>query len=163
MFREYFMMPGETIAAFRNLWYHTGDLVRIDADGELFFVDRKADYIRRRGENISSLEVEEILRCHPTVADVAVYGVPAADEEEEVKASVVLREGGTLDATALAHYCAENLPYFAVPRYIEIVAALPRTPTGRVQKFLLRERPFNHTTVDLVAEGFDPRQHARTS
>jgi crotonobetaine/carnitine-CoA ligase len=163
MFREYFMMPGETIAAFRNLWYHTGDLVRIDADGELFFVDRKADYIRRRGENISSLEVEEILRCHPSVADVAVYGVPAADEEEEVKASVVVREGGTLDPTVLAHYCAENLPYFAVPRYIEIVAALPRTPTGRVQKFLLRERRFTHATVDLVAEGFDPRLHARTS
>jgi crotonobetaine/carnitine-CoA ligase len=159
MFREYFKMPGETAVAFRNLWYHTGDLVRIDSDGEVFFVDRKADYLRRRGENISSLEVEEVIRLHAAVADVAAYGVPSVDGEDEMKVSIVLEEGALLDPTDLACYCAENLPYFAVPRYIEMTSELPRTPTGRVQKFLLRERAFTAETVDLVAEGFDARQH----
>jgi crotonobetaine/carnitine-CoA ligase len=159
MFREYFKMPQETTAAFRNLWYHTGDLVRIDEDGELFFVDRQADYVRRRGENISSIEVEEVIRSHESIADVAVYSVPATDSEDEITAAVVLAEGALLDPLDLARYCADNLPYFAVPRYLEVAADLPRTPTGRVQKFLLREAGVNEHTVDLVAAGFDAKKH----
>jgi crotonobetaine/carnitine-CoA ligase len=159
MFREYFKMPQETTAAFRNLWYHTGDLVKIDEDGELFFVDRQADYVRRRGENISSIEVEEVIRSHESIADVAVYSVPAADSEDEIKATVVLVEGALLEPLDLARYCADNLPYFAVPRYLEIVADLPRTPTGRVQKFLLRDAGVNEHTVDLVAVGFHAKKH----
>ena len=155
MFSGYYKMPDETLAAFRNLWYHTGDLVRIDADGELFFVDRKADYLRRRGENISSLEVEEIIRRHPAVADVAVHGVPAADGEDEVKACVVARPDMALDPEELAAFCAANLPYFAVPRYLEVLDDLPRTPTGRVQKFLLRERGVTEATWDRVEAGFE--------
>ncbi len=120
MFSGYYKMPDETLAAFRNLWYHTGDLVRIDEDGELFFVDRKADYLRRRGENISSLEVEEIVRRHAGVADVAVHGVPADDVEDEVKVCVVAGPDAEIDPLELAQYCAANLPYFAVPRYIEV-------------------------------------------
>lgn len=158
MFGGYYRMPEATLAAFRNLWYHTGDLVRIDADGELFFVDRKADYLRRRGENISSLEVEEVVRRHPAVADVAVHGVPAGDLEDEVKLCVVRREGVDLEPLALAQHCAENLPYFAVPRYIELVDDLPRTPTGRVQKFLLRERGVTPATWDAVAAGFEVKR-----
>jgi crotonobetaine/carnitine-CoA ligase len=155
MFSGYFKMPDETLAAFRNLWYHTGDLVRIDGDGELFFVDRKADYLRRRGENISSLEVEEIIRRHPAVADVAVCGVPAADAEDEVKASVVACPDTAVDLAELAGFCAANLPYFAVPRYFELVDELPRTPTGRVQKFALRERGVTDATWDRVAAGIE--------
>jgi carnitine-CoA ligase len=158
MFSGYFKMPDETLAAFRNLWYHTGDLVRIDEDGELFFVDRKADYLRRRGENISSLEVEEIIRRHPAVADVAVCGVPAADAEDEVKACVVARPDGQIDPVELAGYCADNLPYFAVPRYLEVLEELPRTPTGRVQKFVLRDRGVTDATWDRVAAGFEVRR-----
>jgi crotonobetaine/carnitine-CoA ligase len=158
MFSGYFRMPDETMAAFRNLWYHTGDLVRIDEDGELFFVDRKADYLRRRGENISSLEVEEIIRRHAGVADVAVHGVPAADGEDEVKACVVPKPDTEIDPLELAKYCADNLPYFAVPRYIEVLDDLPRTPTGRVQKFLLRERGVSDATWDRVAAGFEVRR-----
>jgi crotonobetaine/carnitine-CoA ligase len=154
MFSGYFKMPDETLRAFRNLWYHTGDLARIDADGELFFVDRKADYLRRRGENISSLEVEEAIRDHPDVAVVAVYGVPAGVSQDEIKASVVTADGAVLDPPALAAYCSENLPYFAVPRYIELIEALPRTPTGRVQKFLLRDAGVTDQTWDAVAAGF---------
>jgi crotonobetaine/carnitine-CoA ligase len=162
MFSGYFKMPGETLRAFRNLWYHTGDLARIDADGELFFVDRKADYLRRRGENISSLEVEEVIRGHADVADVAVFGVPAQESEDEIKASVVTVEGATLDPLALAGFCVENLPYFAVPRYIEVIEALPRTPTGRVQKYLLRDTGVTEQTWDAVAEGFtSATRHAR--
>jgi crotonobetaine/carnitine-CoA ligase len=158
MFSGYYKMPDETLAAFRNLWYHTGDLVRIDEDGELFFVDRKADYLRRRGENISSLEVEEIIRRHGAVADVAVHGVPAADGEDEVKACVVAKPGVEIESEELAGYCAANLPYFAVPRYLEVLDDLPRTPTGRVQKFFLRERGVTDATWDRVAAGFEVRR-----
>ncbi len=163
MFRGYFGMPEETVAAFRNLWYHTGDLVRIDADGELFFVDRKADYLRRRGENVSSLEVEEVLRGHPAIADVAVYGVPAADAEDEIKASLVAADGAEVDFAELAAFGAANLPYFAVPRYLELTDALPRTPTGRVQKYLLRAAGVTPTTWDAVAAGVvaGPRRRQR--
>jgi carnitine-CoA ligase len=157
IFREYFDMPEASLDAFRNLWFHTGDLVRIDSDGEVFFVDRKADYVRRRGENISSLEVEEVMRMHEAVADVAVYGVPAQDSEDELKASIVAREGTTIDLLELARFCAENLPYFAVPRYLDVVDDLPRTPTGRVQKFLLRDAGIADTTWDAIAEGFTPK------
>jgi crotonobetaine/carnitine-CoA ligase len=158
MFSGYFRMPDETVAAFRNLWYHTGDLVRIDEDGELFFVDRKADYLRRRGENISSLEVEEIIRRFPAVGDVGVHGVPAVDGEDEVKACVVPKPDTEIDPLELAKYCADNLPYFAVPRYIEVLDDLPRTPTGRVQKFVLRERGVTDATWDRVAAGFEVRR-----
>ncbi|HVW31860.1 MAG TPA: AMP-binding protein, partial [Acidimicrobiia bacterium] len=155
MFSGYYRMPDETLAAFRNLWYHTGDLVRIDADGELFFVDRKADYLRRRGENISSLEVEEIIGRHEAVLEVAVHGVAAADGEDEVKACVVPRPDAALDPAGLTAFCAANLPYFAVPRYVEILDDLPRTPTGRVQKFVLRERGVTAATWDRVAAGVE--------
>jgi crotonobetaine/carnitine-CoA ligase len=154
MFQGYFNMPSETLEAFRNLWYHTGDIVRIDEDGELFFVDRKADYLRRRGENISTIEVEEVVKKHPAVTDAAVHGVPAEDAEEEVKLWIVPRDGQALDMFDLARYCAANLPYFAVPRYIELIESLPRTPTGRVQKFLLRQRGITPDTWDRVGAGF---------
>ncbi len=156
LFGGYYRMPVETLQTFRNLWYHTGDLCRIDADGELFFVDRKADYLRRRGENISSMEVEDVVRHHPDIVGVAVHSVPADESEDEMKLCVTLSEGSTLTPLEIAEFCDANLPYFAVPRYIEIVDELPITPVGRVQKFVLRERGITRDTWDAHAAGFRP-------
>ncbi|GAA0636127.1 ATP-dependent acyl-CoA ligase [Sporichthya brevicatena] len=154
VFSGYYHQPEATLATMRNYWLHTGDLGRLDADGELFFVDRKADYMRRRGENISSMEVEQVVCRHPAVAMAAVHPVPAEDSEDEVKLCVVLAEGAEIDHLELAKYCDQNLPYFVVPRYIEFLDELPRTPTERVQKHLLRERGVTPTTWDAQAAGF---------
>jgi crotonobetaine/carnitine-CoA ligase len=154
VFGGYYRMPIETLETFRDLWYHSGDICRIDSDGELFFVDRKADYLRRRGENISSIEVEDVVRQHPEVAGVAVHSVPADESEDEMKLCVVLVSGSTATPLEIAQYCDSNLPYFAVPRYIELMDDLPITPVGRVQKFVLRQRGVTDSTWDAVAEGF---------
>lgn len=136
----YFGMPEKTVEAWRNLWFHTGDRVVREADGALRFVDRIKDAIRRRGENISSYEVEQILLSHPAVAEAAVYPVRSELAEDEVMTSLVARPGHTIDAAELARYCETRLPYFAIPRYIDVVTELPRTENGKVQKYKLRER-----------------------
>jgi len=136
----YFGMPEGTVEAWRNLWFHTGDRVARDADGAFRFIDRIKDAIRRRGENISSFEVEQVLQSHPAVASVAVYPVRSDLAEDEVMAALVLREGRGVEPAALALYCETRLPYFAIPRYIEVMAELPRTENGKVQKYKLRER-----------------------
>ncbi len=136
----YFGMPEQTVQAWRNLWFHTGDRVVRDADGTFRFIDRIKDAIRRRGENISSYEVEQVLLSHPAVASAAVYPVRSELAEDEVMAALVLKAGERLDLGALAHYCEERLPYFAVPRYVELMDDLPRTENGKVQKYKLRER-----------------------
>ncbi|MGE0719590.1 MAG: AMP-binding protein, partial [Alphaproteobacteria bacterium] len=133
-------MPEATVAAFRNLWFHTGDAFRADAEGWHYFVDRLRDCIRRRGENVSSFEVEAALLQHPDVAEAAVVGVPSdvEDGEQEIKACLVARPGGAIDPTALWEHCDRRLPRFAVPRYIELLPALPRTATEKVRKEVLR-------------------------
>ncbi len=136
----YFGMAEKTVEAWRNLWFHTGDRVVREADGALRFVDRIKDAIRRRGENISSYEVEQILLSHPAVAEAAVYPVRSELAEDEVMASLMARPGHALDAAELARYCETRLPYFAIPRYIDVVTELPRTENGKVQKYKLRER-----------------------
>jgi crotonobetaine/carnitine-CoA ligase len=136
----YFGMPEETVKAWRNLWFHTGDRVVQGADGAFRFIDRIKDAIRRRGENISSYEVEQVLLGHPAVAGAAVYPVRSELAEDEVMAALLLKAGERLDLAALAHYCEERLPYFAVPRYVELMDGLPRTENGKVQKYKLRER-----------------------
>ena len=136
----YFGMPEETVKAWRNLWFHTGDRVVQSADGAFRFIDRIKDAIRRRGENISSYEVEQVLLAHPAVAGAAVYPVRSELAEDEVMAALVLKPGERLDLAVLARYCEERLPYFAVPRYVELMDDLPRTENGKVQKFKLRER-----------------------
>ena len=136
----YFGKPAATAAAWRNGWFHTGDRVVRDADGCFRFVDRLKDAIRRRGENISSYEVEQVLQGHPAVASVAVYPVRSELAEDEVMAALVACPGETLDPAELARFCTTRLPYFAIPRFIEIVADLPRTENGKVQKYKLRER-----------------------
>ena len=123
----------------RNLWFHTGDIGRIDDDGYLYFVDRKADYLRRRGENISSFEVERILVQHAAIADVAVHAVPSELTEDDLKVTAMVREDATVTEEELFQWCVDELPYFALPRYIEFRAELPRCPVGRVLKRELRD------------------------
>jgi len=136
----YFGKPDKTVEAWRNLWFHTGDRVVREADGAFLFVDRIKDAIRRRGENISSWEVEQVLMMHPAVASAAVYPVRSELAEDEVMAAVILREGKTLMPQELATFCETRLPKFAIPRFIDMVADLPRTENGKVQKYKLRER-----------------------
>jgi crotonobetaine/carnitine-CoA ligase len=144
----YFNMPDKTVEAWRNLWFHTGDRVVREADGAFRFIDRMKDAIRRRGENISSYEVEQVLLSHPSVAAVAVYPVRSELAEDEVMASVIVQPGGRIDVIELAQYCESRLPYFAIPRYVDIVDDLPRTENGKVQKYKLRERGVTPTAWD---------------
>jgi acyl-CoA synthetase (AMP-forming)/AMP-acid ligase II len=141
------------VAAWRNLWFHTGDIGRIDSDGYLFFVDRKADYLRRRGENISSWEVEKVFHSHPDVQDVCVHAVPSDVGEDDVKVTVVLREGASLTEERLCRWAIDQLPYFAVPRYFEFRGALPLSETGRATKNVLRDQGVTPATWDREAAG----------
>jgi crotonobetaine/carnitine-CoA ligase len=142
----YFGMPDQTVEAWRNLWFHTGDRVVREADGAFRFVDRIKDAIRRRGENISSYEVEQVLLSHPAVDSAAVYTVRSELAEDEVMAALVLADGQYVEPAALARFCESRLPYFAIPRYIDVLSDLPRTENGKVQKFKLRERGVTAST-----------------
>ena len=153
MFEGYWGRPEATVEASRNWWYHTGDIGRIDDDGYLFFVDRKADYLRRRGENISSFEVERALMNHGSLADVAVHAVPSPLTEDDLKVTATLTEGASLTAAELFVWCIDELPYFALPRYIEFRAELPRSPVGRVLKRELRAEGVTAATWDADASG----------
>jgi crotonobetaine/carnitine-CoA ligase len=135
----YYNLPEMWVAVVQNLWVHTGDRGWLDEDGYLYFAGRNKELIRRRGENISAIQVEDVLRRHPAVADAAVYAVRAEFLEDEVMASVVCREGMQLDHLELVSFCAPQMAYFMVPRYIEVVAELPLTATGKVEKYKLRE------------------------
>ena len=146
----YFGMPDKTIEAWRNLWFHTGDRVVRDADGSFRFIDRMKDAIRRRGENVSSHEVEQALLSHPDVANAAVFPVRSDLAEDEIMAAVVAREGRPLEPATLARHCESRLPYFAIPRYFDIVADLPRTENGKVQKYKLREAGVTSTTWERL-------------
>jgi crotonobetaine/carnitine-CoA ligase len=156
----YYGMPERTAEAWRNGWFHTGDSFRQDAHGNFHFVDRKKDAIRRRGENISSFEVEAFVNRHPCVLESVAIGVPAAEPgEQELKVLAVPRPEATLTPEELFDHCAAVMPRFMVPRYIEIVGALPKTPaTMRVQKAKLREQPFTGATWDRKAAGKELRK-----
>ena len=138
MLTAYYNNPEATVDAFRNLWFHTGDNARADADGYLYFVDRKKDAIRRRGENISSSEVEAVLNRHPAVLECAVVAMPSELGEDEVKAVIVLREGADATADDLWTFSDEHMPRFWVPRYVEFRREMPKTPSQKIQKYLLR-------------------------
>jgi carnitine-CoA ligase len=153
MFSGYWRRPEATLAASSNWWLHTGDIGRIDADGYLFFLDRKADYIRRRGENISSWELEQTFHRHELVEDVAVSAVPSSVSEDDVKVTVVVRAGARLTEEELCRWSVERLPYFAVPRYIEFRPDLPRSETGRITKAALRSDGVTDATWDREAAG----------
>jgi len=151
----YFGTPERTVEAWRNLWFHTGDQVVRETGGWLRFLDRLTDSIRRRGENISSFEVEYVLLSHPDVASAAAFAVPSELGEDEVMAAVVLRDGSALDERGLVEYCVPRLAYFAIPRYIEFVPALPMTENGKVRKKELRERGVTSAAWDREAAGVE--------
>jgi crotonobetaine/carnitine-CoA ligase len=155
MFEGYWGRPEVTVETMRNLWYHTGDIGRIDEDRYLFFVDRKADYLRRRGENIASYEVESILMGHGALADVAVHAVPSPLTEDDLKITGTVKEGATLTEEELFRWCIDQLPYFCLPRYIEFRSSLPRSPVGRVLKRELREEGVTPGTWDAEAAGIE--------
>ena len=145
----YWEQPEATARSWRNLWLHTGDRVVREPDGWYRFVDRIKDVIRRRGENISSFEVEQVVSAHPAVAAVAAFAVPAELAEDEVMIAVVPRPGHDLDPAELIAHCARDLPYFALPRYVDIVAELPVTETGKIAKPELRRRGVTESTTDI--------------
>jgi crotonobetaine/carnitine-CoA ligase len=153
MMSEYYRMPDKTLEAYRNLWFHTGDYARQDEQGFFYFVDRKKDAIRRRGENISSFEVEKVLNSHPKILESAVFAVPAELGEDEVKANIVLKPGETLRPEALIAFCNDRMAYFAIPRYIEFVGELPKTPTNRIEKYRLRQLGITESTWDREKAG----------
>jgi crotonobetaine/carnitine-CoA ligase len=158
MFEEYYRMPEATLRAFRTLWFHTGDRGWRDEDGWFTFVDRMKDAIRRRGENISSWEVEKVLDAHPEVQESAVVGVPSELTEEDVLAVVVPAPGSELTPEALLDHCQERMAHFAVPRYVRFVDALPKTPSQRIEKYLVREEGLAPGTWDREEHGYVVRR-----
>jgi len=157
--RAYAGMPEKTAEDFKNLKLHTGDLGQMDDDGYLYFMDRVKDYIRRRGENVSSMEVERIVASHPGVLEAAAVGVAAgegAGSEQEILICVVPREG-VPDANELLTYCADKMPYFAVPRYVRFMEHLPKTPTDRVRKVELRDMGLGDDVYDRAVSGPEVR------
>lgn len=153
MTRGYWRRPEATVAAMRNQWFHTGDIGRFDEDGFLYFVDRKKDYLKRRGENISSFEMEVALKAHPAILEVAVHAVPSAMGDDDVKVTAVLRPGETLSERDYCLWIAERVPFFAVPRFIEFRDALPKNPQDKVLKFKLREEGRTPATWDIETSG----------
>ena len=150
----YHGLPERTLEAFRNLWFHTGDRVTRDEDGWFRFVDRAKDAIRRRGENISSVEVEQVLTEHPDVQAVAAFPVPSELAEDEVMVAVVLKPGSRVDPLDLIRFCEPRLAYFAIPRFVDLVAELPLTENGKVRKAVLRERGVGDATWDRERVGY---------
>jgi carnitine-CoA ligase len=154
--RAYAGMPEKTAEDFRNLKLHTGDLGRLDEDGYLYFLDRVKDYIRRRGENVSSMEVERVVCAHPDVLEAAAVGVRAlegASAEEEILVCIVARDRRAPDVHGLLAFCDDRMPYFAVPRYVRVVESLPKTPTERVRKVELRDAGITTDTHDRTVHG----------
>jgi crotonobetaine/carnitine-CoA ligase len=139
VFFGYYKRPQESLDMMRNLWIHMEDVGYRDEAGFFYFVDRKKDAIRRRGENISSYEIEKIVNLHPAVAETAAIGVPSEVGEEDVKICLRLRESQKINEIELIKFCYNNMAYFMVPRYIEFLEEFPRTPTGKIEKYKLKQ------------------------
>ncbi|HZU46316.1 MAG TPA: AMP-binding protein [Mycobacterium sp.] len=135
-------------------WFRTGDLGVLDDDGNLTYLDRVKDSLRRRGENVSSVEVESIVMRHPAVLEAAVVGVPSELGEDDILLIVTLHPNATLEHAELLDFCADRMPYFCVPRYVEIVNDLPRTVIGRVRKDILRGRGVGPNAWDRESHGY---------
>lgn len=152
----YFRDPEATLRAMKDLWWHTGDLGYRDEEGYFYFVDRLKDCIRRRGENISSFELERTLLSHPSVADAAVIAVPSDIAEDDVMAVIVPREGTKIMPEDFFRFCDQRLPYFMVPRYYRQVDNLPRTANDKVRKVELRQAGVTPDTWDSERAGLRP-------
>lgn len=150
----YWNNPEATVAAWRNLWFHTGDAGYLDDDGRLYFHERLKDAIRVRGENVSSAQVEAEFLTHPAVAECAAVAVPSERGDDEIKLCVVVRDGATVRPEELLDWCAPNMPYFAVPRFVEFMTELPKTATGKVRKVELRGQASTVAAWDRKAAGY---------
>ncbi|WP_458210653.1 AMP-binding protein [Haladaptatus sp. NG-SE-30] len=148
----YYGMPEKTVKATRNCWFHTGDGLRRDEDGWFYFVDRMGDTLRRRGENISTYDVEQPILEHPAVREVAVVGETAeeAGGEDEVKAWIVFEDGESCTPEEIIEWSNERMPYFMIPRYLEFVDELPKTENEKIQKAKLRDRGNSADTWDCL-------------
>lgn len=149
----YYGDPAATAAAWRNGWFHTGDLLRTDEEGYYYFVDRKKDAIRRRGENISSHEVEMEIFKHPAVREVAAFAAKSDIAEDEVMICLSAAVGKEIDKRELIDFMIPRMPHFMVPRYVRIMDELPKTPTGKILKDVLRKEGVTSDTWDREAEG----------
>ncbi len=158
MMAGYLYDDAATATAWRNGWFHTGDILRRDDDGNFYFVDRLKDAIRRRGENISSFELENEIAQHPAVKEVAVVGVPSEFGEDDVLAVVALQEGALLEPADLIEYLVPKVPYYMVPRYLRYMSELPKTPTQKVQKTSLRADGITANTWDREKAGIVVRR-----
>lgn len=154
----YFGMAEKTVEAWRNLWFHTGDRVVRQNSGHYMFIDRMKDAIRRRGENVSSWEVEDVISSHPAVAACAVYPVPSELGEDEVAVAVERKPGGDLPPLDLIKYCEGRMAYFAVPRFIRFVDAMPLTENGKIKKVSLREAGITVDMWDREKSGYQLRR-----
>jgi crotonobetaine/carnitine-CoA ligase len=135
-------------------WFRTGDLGVLDSDQNLTYVDRVKDSLRRRGENISSVEVETVVLGHPAVLEAAVVGVPSDLGEDDILLFVTTPPDRALDYVDLLDFCGERMPYFSVPRYVEIVSELPKTVIGRVRKDVLRAQGVGPGAWDRESHGY---------
>ena len=154
LFSGYYRRDEDTVETWRNLWFHTGDRGMLDERGYLTFIDRMKDCIRRRGENISSWEVESTINAHEAVLECAAYGVASELSEADVMVAVVLQPGASLAPEALLDYCTGKMAHFAIPRYVRFMDALPRNHAERVQKTELRADGVTADTWDREAHGY---------
>jgi crotonobetaine/carnitine-CoA ligase len=154
----YWGMPERTLEAWRGLWFHTGDLVTVDKDGWFHFLDRKKDSIRRRGENISSFEVELAFQNHPAISEVAAYPIPSQLMEDDVALAIVLEPDATVDPVSLLQYAEDKVPYYWLPRYVTFLDELPKTPTQKVQKQALVQMGVTSNTWDMNMSNYRPRR-----
>jgi len=159
----YYKMPDKTTEVYRNAWFHTGDGLKVDQDGYYYFVDRIKDALRKGGENISSFEVEKMINDHPAVAESAVVAVKleSCGGEDEMKACIVLNVDHNLTYDGVLSWCDDKLPRFCVPRYIEFVEALPKTPTEKVMKGKIRDQGVTLATYDRVAAGYKLKEEIK--
>lgn len=153
LFSGYWNDDAATVRTFRNLWHHTGDCGRVDDEGYFWFADRKKDSLRRRGENVSSIELEQAIVGHPSIAQAAVHAVPSDLSEDDVKVCLVLAGGCDIEPQELFEFFRKSMPYYAIPRYVEVLESLPANVNGRVQKFKLRERGITESTLDFEKLG----------
>jgi crotonobetaine/carnitine-CoA ligase len=153
MYSGYWRKPEATVTAWSNLWHHTGDFGRLDADGFVTFVDRKKDVLRRRGENVSALALENVIRQHPAIADVAVSPVPGPFGDDDIKASLVLADGAVLEPGQFHEFLRGKVAYFALPRYVDIRASLPVNALSRVMKHVLRDEGVTGEMWDMERLG----------
>lgn len=154
MLLEYYKMPDKTVEACRDMWFHTGDYLYHDEEGYFYFVDRKKDALRRRGENISSYEVEKVVNSHPAVVESAAVAVKSELGEDEVMVCLSLKEGREVTPVELIAYCEEHMAYFMIPRYLRFMETLPKTPTQRTLKYQLREEGVTPDTWDREKAGY---------